>query len=315
MKVGVPTEIKPDEYRVSLTPAGRARAGRARPRGADPGRRRRRAAAIADADYEAQGARILPDAEAVFGEAEMVLGVKEPQPRGGRAAAARPPLFTYLHLAPDPELTRGAGASPAPPASPTRPSRTRAGRLPLLAPMSEVAGKIATQAGAFMLEKPLGGRGVLLGGVPGVAAANVLVIGGGVVGFNAAVDRDRHGGRRVRLRPQRRPPARAGHRLRRARLHRLLVHARDRGDAAARRPRDRRGAGARRQGAVRDHARAARADEAATPCWWTCRSTRAAASRPRGPPPTPTPPSRSTASPTTAWRTCPARCRSPRPTR
>jgi alanine dehydrogenase len=94
-------------------------------------------------------------------------------------------LFTYLHLAPDPELTSGLMASGATCVA-YETVEDRRGRLPLLAPMSEVAGKIATQAGAFFLEKPLGGRGVLLGGVPGVAAANVLVIGGGAVGFNAA---------------------------------------------------------------------------------------------------------------------------------
>ncbi len=141
--------------------------------------------AIADAEYEAQGARIVPDAESVFGEAEMVLGVKEPQPP--EVAMLRPDhvLFTYLHLAPDPDLTRGLVETGATCIA-YETVEDAGGRLPLLAPMSEVAGKIATQAGAFMLEKPLGGRGVLLGGVPGVAAANVLVIGGGVVGFNAA---------------------------------------------------------------------------------------------------------------------------------
>ena len=115
----------------------------------------------------------------------MVLGVKEPQP--GEVEMLRPDhlLFTYLHLAPAPELTRSLAESGATCIAYETVEDAR-GRLPLLAPMSEVAGKIATQAGAFMLEKPMGGRGVLLGGVPGVAAANVLVIGGGVVGFNAA---------------------------------------------------------------------------------------------------------------------------------
>ena len=184
MKVGVPTEIKTDEYRVSLTPAGARELVEQGHEvlvqgGAGNG------SAIWDRDYEAQGARILPDAEAVFGEAEMVLGVKEPQPE--EVAMLRPDhvLFTYLHLAPAPELTSGlVGTGATCIAYET--VEDSAGRLPLLAPMSEVAGKIATQAGAFMLEKPLGGRGVLLGGVPGVAAANVMVIGGGVVGFNAA---------------------------------------------------------------------------------------------------------------------------------
>ena len=184
VKVGVPTEIKPDEYRVSLTPDGvRELADHGHDvivqAGAGVG------SAITDADYEAQGARILPDAEAVFGEAEMVLGVKEPQPQ--EVAMLRPDhlLFTYLHLAPDPELTRGLCESGATCVA-YETVEDADGRLPLLAPMSEVAGKIATQAGAFMLEKPMGGRGLLLGGVPGVAAGKVLVIGGGVVGMNAA---------------------------------------------------------------------------------------------------------------------------------
>jgi alanine dehydrogenase len=114
-----------------------------------------------------------------------VLGVKEPQPEEVELLRPGQTLFTYLHLAPAPELTRSLQESGATCVAYETVQDER-GRLPLLAPMSEVAGKIATQAGAFMLERPLGGRGVLLGGVPGVAAANVLVIGGGVVGFNAA---------------------------------------------------------------------------------------------------------------------------------
>ncbi len=184
MKVGVPTEIKPDEYRVSLTPAGaRELADHGHEviiqAGAGEG------SAIADADYSAQGARIAPDAAAVFGEAEMVLGVKEPQPEEVAMLGPGHLLFTYLHLAPDPELTRGLCQSGATCVA-YETVEDDEGRLPLLAPMSEVAGKIATQAGAFMLEKPMGGRGLLLGGVPGVAAGKVLVIGGGVVGMNAA---------------------------------------------------------------------------------------------------------------------------------
>jgi alanine dehydrogenase len=182
--VGVPTEIKTDEYRVALTPAGvrelvehghevvvQAGAGEG--------------SAIADEDYRSQGARVLPDAEAVFGEADMIVKVKEPQPEEVARLEARHVLFTYLHLAPDPELTRGLVESGATCVAYETVEDAR-GRLPLLAPMSEVAGKIATQAGAFMLEKPLGGRGILLGGVPGVAAAKVMIIGGGVVGMNAA---------------------------------------------------------------------------------------------------------------------------------
>jgi alanine dehydrogenase len=184
MKVGVPTETKTDEYRVALTPAGarelvehghevciQAAAGVG--------------STIADAEYVAQGAQILPDAKAVFDEAELILGVKEPQPDEVAMLRPRHTLFTYLHLAPDPLLTRGLCETGATCVA-YETVVDEHGRLPLLAPMSEVAGKIATQAGAFFLERPLGGRGVLLGGVPGVASATVMIIGGGVVGQNAA---------------------------------------------------------------------------------------------------------------------------------
>jgi alanine dehydrogenase len=140
---------------------------------------------IPDAEYEAQGARIVPDAETVFAEADLVLKVKEPQSPEVGLLRERQLLFTYLHLAPAPELTAGLQESGAICIA-YETVEDGGGRLPLLAPMSEVAGKIATQAGAFMLERPLGGRGVLLGGVPGVPAATVMVIGGGVVGMNAA---------------------------------------------------------------------------------------------------------------------------------
>jgi alanine dehydrogenase len=184
VKVGVPTEIKADEYRVALTPSGvreltdRGHAAFIQA-GAGEG------SAIADEQYAAQGATIVPDAEAVFGEAELIVKVKEPQPEEVAHLRPRHTLFTYLHLAPDPELTRGLIESGATCVAYETVTDAE-GRLPLLAPMSEVAGKIATQAGAFMLEKPLGGRGLLLGGVPGVAAGKVMVIGGGVVGQNAA---------------------------------------------------------------------------------------------------------------------------------
>ena len=184
MKVGVPTEIKADEYRVALTPAGaRELTDRGHEvvieAGAGEG------SDLPDQAYIDQGARVLPTADAVFAEAELIVKVKEPQP--AEVARLRPhhTLFTYLHLAPDPELTRGLMASGATCIAYETVEDER-GRLPLLAPMSEVAGKIATQAGAFILEKPLGGRGILLGGVPGVPAAKVKVIGGGVVGMHAA---------------------------------------------------------------------------------------------------------------------------------
>ncbi len=184
MKVGVPTEVKTDEYRVALTPAGVRELSDAGhevfvQRGAGVG------SGIADEAYTAQGAVIVPDADEVFGSAELIVKVKEPQPMEVARLEPRHTLFTYLHLAADADLTRGLMASGATCVAYETVEDDR-GRLPLLAPMSEVAGKIATQAGAFMLEKPMGGRGILLGGVPGVAAANVMVIGGGVVGMNAA---------------------------------------------------------------------------------------------------------------------------------
>jgi alanine dehydrogenase len=184
VKVGVPTEIKADEYRVAMTPAGVREMSEHGHEvliqaGAGEG------SAIADAEYEAQGARIVPDAATVFAEAEMIVHVKELQASEIEMLRPGQLLFTYLHLAPDPEQTRGLCGSGAT-AIAYETVEDAKGHLPLLAPMSEIAGKIATQAGAHALEKPHGGRGILLGGVPGVAAANVMVIGGGVVGMNAA---------------------------------------------------------------------------------------------------------------------------------
>ena len=184
MRVGVPSEVKADEYRVALTPAGVRELTDAGHHvfvqsGAGEG------SSIADEHYAAQGASILPDADEVFAAAEMIVKVKEPQT--AEISRLRPEhlLFTYLHLAADAGLTRALMASGATCVAYETVEDSR-GRLPLLAPMSEVAGKIATQAGAFMLEKPLGGRGILLGGVPGVPGASVMIIGGGVVGMNAA---------------------------------------------------------------------------------------------------------------------------------
>jgi len=184
LRIGVPTEIKPDEYRVAITPAGvRELSAHGHEvllqAGAGEG------SAFSDADFEQQGARIVPHAHDIFEATELVLKVKEPQPLEVQMLHEGQTLFTYLHLAAEPELARGLQESGATCIA-YETVEDSAGHLPLLAPMSEVAGKIATQAGAFMLEKPLGGRGILLGGVPGVAAATVLVIGGGVVGMNAA---------------------------------------------------------------------------------------------------------------------------------
>jgi len=184
MRIGIPSEVKADEYRVAITPAGvRELTSRGHEvlvqAGAGEG------SAMADQQFQAQGAEIVPDAQTLFAQAELVLKVKEPQPAEVGMLHEGQTLFTYLHLAAEPELARGLQQSGATCIA-YETVEDDEGRLPLLAPMSEVAGKIATQAGAFMLEKPLGGRGILLGGVPGVAAATVLVIGGGVVGMNAA---------------------------------------------------------------------------------------------------------------------------------
>ncbi len=184
MRIGCPTEIKPQEFRVGITPEA-AREAVAHGHevilqaGAGAG------AGFADADYLAAGARLAATAEEVFAEAEMIVKVKEPQPVERRMLRAGQILFTYLHLAPDPEQTRDLMASGVT-AIAYETVTDRAGGLPLLAPMSEVAGKLAPQVGAWTLQKANGGRGVLLGGVPGVAPAKVVVIGGGVVGTHAA---------------------------------------------------------------------------------------------------------------------------------
>jgi alanine dehydrogenase len=185
MRIGVPKEIKHDEFRVGLTPSGvrELSAGGHEilvQAGAGLG------SSISDEQYVAQGARIVADADAVFSAAELIVKVKEPQAEEVARLRADCTLFTYLHLAPDAELTRGLMQSGATCIA-YETIEDGDGRLPLLAPMSEVAGKVAAQAGAFMLSKPLGGLGVLLGGVPGVPSAKVKVIGGGVVGMNAAL--------------------------------------------------------------------------------------------------------------------------------
>ncbi|TRW99439.1 alanine dehydrogenase [Paracoccus sp. M683] len=184
MLIGCPKEIKPQEFRVGLTPAAAAEAVAHGHQvlvqaGAGIG------SGFADADYTAAGARIAPDAAAVFDAAQMIVKVKEPQ-AGERAMLRKGQvLFTYLHLAPDPDQTRDLLASGVT-AIAYETVTDRSGGLPLLAPMSEVAGKLAPQMGAWTLQKANGGRGVLLGGVPGVGPARVVVIGGGVVGTHAA---------------------------------------------------------------------------------------------------------------------------------
>ena len=184
MLIGVPKEIKNHEYRVGLVPASvRELAGRGHELFVET--RAGAGIGVSDADYERAGANILPDAASVFARSEMIVKVKEPQ--AVERAMLRPDhvLFTYLHLAPDPDQTRDLVKSGATCIAYETVSDSKR-RLPLLQPMSEVAGRLSIQAGAACLEKAKGGSGVLLGGVPGVQPAKVLIIGGGTVGFNAA---------------------------------------------------------------------------------------------------------------------------------
>ena len=184
MHIGCPTEIKPQEFRVGLTPnaAGEAVAhGHTVTMQAGAGA----GAGFPDDDYRTAGAHIADTAEEVFAAADMIVKVKEPQPAERAMLREGQILFTYLHLAPDPEQTRDLLASGATCIAYETVTDDRGG-LPLLAPMSEVAGKLAPQMGAWTLQKANGGRGVLMGGVPGVGPAQVLVIGGGVVGTHAA---------------------------------------------------------------------------------------------------------------------------------
>jgi alanine dehydrogenase len=184
MRIGVAKEIKPDEYRVALTPAGALELVRSGHEvivetGAGLG------SAFSDAAYERVGAR-LATVEDVWESAELLLKVKEPiKPEYGRLREGLI-LFTYLHIAADEPLTRALMESGVA-AVAYETVETPDHRLPLLAPMSEIAGRLAAQAGAYFLEKPLGGRGLLLGGVAGVAPGKVVVIGGGIVGYNSAV--------------------------------------------------------------------------------------------------------------------------------
>lgn len=183
MLIGVPKEIKPQEARVGLTPAG-ARELTARghrvlvERGAGAG------AGLDDADYEGSGAVLVDSAEAVYGEAGMVVKVKEPQPAEYPLLRPGQILFAYLHLAPDPRQAEALLAADCIAIAYETVTDDHGG-LPLLAPMSEVAGRLAVQAGADCLQSPAGGAGVLLAGVPGVPGGRVTVIGGGTVGGNA----------------------------------------------------------------------------------------------------------------------------------
>ncbi len=183
MLIGVPREIKDNEFRVGLTPSAvRELVSHGHKVMVQTG-----AGAGIDLDddrYRAAGAEIVADAAAVFGRAELVVKVKEPQPQEVAMLREGQILFTYLHLAPDKPQTEGLMKSGCVAITYETVTDERGG-LPLLAPMSEVAGRMSIQAGAHALEKEAGGRGVLLGGVPGVPPAKVVVLGGGVVGMNA----------------------------------------------------------------------------------------------------------------------------------
>ena len=184
MLVGVPKEIKNHEYRVGLTPAA-VKEFVANGHAVIVETNAGTAIGFDDEMYTAAGAEIVANAETVFERAEMIVKVKEPQPNECKMLREGQTLYTYLHLAPDPTQTQLLVESGATCIAYETVTDNRGG-LPLLAPMSEVAGRMAVQAGAHYLEKAHGGSGTLLGGVPGVAPGKVLVIGGGVVGTNAA---------------------------------------------------------------------------------------------------------------------------------
>lgn len=185
MRVGVPKEIKVLENRVGLTPAS-VREFVAHGHSVLVEHDAGAGIGLGDDAYRAAGAHIAPDAAKVFADSEMIVKVKEPQPAECKRLQPGQILFTYLHLAPDRAQAEGLIASGAVCIAYETVTSPHGG-LPLLAPMSEVAGRMAVQAGAFLLEKPHGGKGILLGGVPGVAPGKVVILGGGVVGSHAAM--------------------------------------------------------------------------------------------------------------------------------
>ena len=185
MRIGVPTEIKDNEYRVGMTPSGvRDLASDGHEvfvqKGAGLG------SGFADDEYTGAGGKILPDADAVYAQAEMIVKVKEPIEADLKRLKDGQLLFTYLHLAPVPDLTAELLKKKIVGVAYETITDERKRTLPLLTPMSEVAGRMSVHVGAYYLHKPNNGRGVLLGGVPGVLPADVMIIGGGVVGTNAA---------------------------------------------------------------------------------------------------------------------------------
>ncbi len=184
MLIGVPKEIKNNEYRVGMTPTSVREAVR---HGHTTWVEKNAGLGIgaSDADYEKAGAKIIPSADEIFAKAGMIVKVKEPQANERKMLREGQILYTYLHLAPDPEQTKDLVKSGAICIAYETVTNARGG-LPLLAPMSQVAGRMSVQSGAHCLEKRQGGRGMLLGGVPGVPPAKVVILGGGVVGTNAA---------------------------------------------------------------------------------------------------------------------------------
>jgi alanine dehydrogenase len=184
MRVGVPKEIKPDEYRVGMMPVGAealVKAGHDVMVEAGAGV----SSGFPDEAYQAVGARIVPNRDEIFSRADMIVKVKEPQPEEIGRFRPGQIVFTYFHFAADAQLTQACLEAEIV-AIAYETIKDRKGSLPCLTPMSEIAGKMSIQEGAKYLEKPTMGRGILLGGVPGVAPAHVVVLGGGVVGTNAA---------------------------------------------------------------------------------------------------------------------------------
>ncbi len=313
MLIGVPKEIKNHEYRVGMTPLSVREAVRHGHKvwvEANAGG----GIGATDEDYTKAGATIIKTAAEIFAKAEMIVKVKEPQAVERKMLREGQILYTYLHLAPDPEQTKDLVKSGAVCIAYETVTSPRGG-LPLLAPMSQVAGRMSVQAGAHCLEKAQGGRGVLLGGVPGVAPAKVVILGGGVVGTNAAAMAlglgadvtilEKSTDRMEEL------VARFGTQLKT--LYSTQGAVED--ECADGRSGDRRRAHSGRRGAqARSPARCSRTGSRAR-CWSMSRSTRAAAPRPRRPRPMPIRPMWSTASSITASPTCRAGWRARRPSR